>query len=279
MALGFMLLVLVALAVLVSGFKLARDWSGPKRLAAILVSLVSACLFFTFGYDTPALVRLLPAHALPIAGEWQVVFVAWGAGVLLREVTLPLWRRSLLSLALMAVTLLPTWKLVAGQVPPSSELWEGEVCRQTNPSTCGAAAAVTLLHHHGYKSSEAEMIQRCLTRADGTYLGGLYHGVAEKLSGEALQVQVANLTLEDLRAEHVRPAILLVQLTRTVAEREPRYTEQWGWRVGMSHAIVLYGFNDQGNPIIGDPSVGKEVWHLQGLQELWTGKALWLEKK
>ncbi|MGV3754025.1 MAG: cysteine peptidase family C39 domain-containing protein, partial [Verrucomicrobiota bacterium] len=235
--------------------------------------------FFRWAYDSAAVVGLLPPGSLPYAAEWQVLLVALAAGVFLREVTLPFWRRGLLSLGLVVVSLLPVIRMVAGAAPPSEEKWSGEVCRQTHPATCSAAAAATLLRQHRFTASEREMIELCFTRKDGTSLGGLMRGLAVKVRDSEMQVKTAALKPEDLKQRKTYPLILSMNLRQEVADRELRYENQWGWAVGQSHAVVLFGFTPEGEPIIGDPSVGKEVWSSKGLEELWTGAAVWLVEK
>lgn len=274
---GLFTLFLVAIAAIFCGYRLARGWSQSWLMTGVMVFLLSGVAFFQWAYDAVVLVSLFPPAMLPFAIEWQVPLVAMSAGIFLRETKLPFSRRLVLGLLLVIVSLLPVVRMVAGVTPLSRNVWNGEVCRQTNPSTCSAAAAATLLKRHGITTSEAEMIDLCFTRKDGTSVGGLVHGLNVKAKLVGKTVKVASLKLEDLKSPAHLPAILIVSLQQEVADREPRYEEQWGWTVEFSHAIVLFGFTSEGNPIIGDPSVGKEVWGIKGLEELWTGKAVWLE--
>ncbi len=276
---GISMLGLLAVVAVLLCFRAAQAWSRSQRMAGVMVFLLIGLGFFRWAYDSAAVVALLPPGWLPYAAEWQVLLVALAAGVFLREVTLPLWRRGLLSLGLVAVSLLPVIRMVAGAAPPSAEKWSGDVCRQTHPATCSAAAAATLLRQHGYTTSEREMIELCFTRKDGTSLGGLVRGLAEKVRDREFQVKAASLKLEDLKQGKTCPLILIMNLRQEVADRELRYENQWGWAVGQSHAVVLFGFTPEGEPIIGDPSVGKEVWSSKGLEELWTGAAVWLVEK
>lgn len=274
---GLAMLVLSAAVAFFLGYRMARDWSRNARMIGVMVAIVVGFCFFRFAYDSIRIVALFPSGLLPFAAEWQVPFVAVGAGIFLREVTLPRWRRGLLSLMLVVVSLLPVVRMVAATAPRSKNVWSGPVCRQTNPSTCSAAAAATLLRHHGIKATEAEMIDLCFTRRDGTSLGGLARGLRVKAPDKS--VKMGSLTLTDLRERIQKPTILIVGLTAEAAEREPRYERQWGWAVGLRHAVVCFGFTQDGNPIIGDPSVGREVWSERGLMDLWTGTAVWLEAK
>lgn len=275
--LGISILVLTTIVAVFCGYRIARGWSQSWLMTGVMVFLLSGVAFFQWAYDAVALVSLFPPAMLPFAIEWQVPLVALCAGIFLRETKLPFSRRLVLGLLLVIVSLLPVVRMVAGVTPRSRNVWNGEVCRQTNPSTCSAAAAATLLKRHGITTSEAEMIDLCFTRKDGTSVGGLLRGVEAKAKPSGKEVKVASLKLANLKDPSQLPAILIVSLRQEVADRELRYENQWGWAVGLSHAVVLFGFTGEGNPIIGDPSVGKEVWNIKGLEELWTGTAVWLE--
>jgi hypothetical protein len=275
---GITTLILVTVAAALTGYRMALGWSQSWRMTGVTVFLLLGVAFFQWVYDSVAVVALFPPSMLPFAAEWQVPLVALCAGIFLRETKLPFWRRVVLGLLLVSVSLLPVIRMVTGKAPRSRNVWNGEVCRQTNPSTCSAAAAATLLQQYGIATSEAEMIDLCFTRKDGTSVGGLVHGLNVKTKPGGRTAKVASLKLADLKEPSRLPAILIVSLRQEVADRELRYENQWGWAVGLSHAVVLFGFTGEGNPIIGDPSVGKEVWNIKGLEELWTGTAVWLEK-
>ncbi|MFN7139578.1 MAG: cysteine peptidase family C39 domain-containing protein [Limisphaerales bacterium] len=46
--------------------------------------------------------------------------------------------------------------------------WEGEVCLQTTPSTCGPASAATIMHQFGSKISERELAVESFSSTSGT---------------------------------------------------------------------------------------------------------------
>lgn len=276
---GILMLMVVMIAAVLVGYRMARGWSQSWRMVGVMVFLLLGVAFFQWAYDSVPVLALFPASLLPFAAEWQVPLVALSVGVFLREPKLPFARRAVLGLLLVSVSLFPVIRMVTGKTPRSRNVWEEDVCRQTNPATCSAASAATLLRHYGITSTEGEMIDLCYTRKDGTSVGGLAHGLDAKAQASGKTVKVASLKLEDLKEASRLPAILVVSLRREVAEREPRYEKQWGWSVGFSHAVVLFGFTPEGNPIIGDPSVGKEIWNIEGLKELWTGTAEWLEPR
>ncbi len=84
--------------------------------------------------------------------------------------------------------------------------------------------------------------------------------------------------LAHLRTNVAIPVILYVKLSQQVPEEDPRYSRDWGWRVGVPHTVVLFRF--AGNDLIdmGDPGVGREFWDTQALKDLWHGLYVALEK-
>jgi len=77
--------------------------------------------------------------------------------------------------------------------------WENDVCRQSVPFTCTAAAGATLLRSLGVSSSEDEVAILSGTDPRGTDLLGLAAGVRSKLDS-AMTVRAAVLDVEDLRS-------------------------------------------------------------------------------
>jgi len=46
--------------------------------------------------------------------------------------------------------------------------WNGAVCKQSKGYSCGAASAVTILHHYGIEATEKEIAEECFTYSGGT---------------------------------------------------------------------------------------------------------------
>ena len=122
------------------------------------------------------------------------------------------------------------------------------------------------------------MAQLCLTSKRGTRLHGLYRGLRIKTQTTHLRVAVRSTGLAHLRTNVAIPVILYVKLSQQVPEEDPRYSRDWGWRVGVPHTVVLFRF--AGNDLIdmGDPGVGREFWDTQALKDLWHGLYVALEK-
>jgi hypothetical protein len=62
-------------------------------------------------------------------------------------------------------------------------------------------------------------------------------------------------------------------------DADPRYARDWGWTPGTRHNVVFFGYAPNGNPIIGDPAVGREQWSPAALDKLWHGHGLRLVQK
>lgn len=147
------------------------------------------------------------------------------------------------------------------------------VCIQTTNKTCSAAAAATLLVSLGYEATEQEMAELCLTKSGTTWLG-LYHGLSTKLFRTGYRVEFFEGDLSSLPLLlGGRPVLLCCQLDPAVADEVPIYVTKGGWVPGVAHTVVYFG-RFQNQHVIGDPSVGYEVWGDQDLQVLWTGEGL-----
>lgn len=90
------------------------------------------------------------------------------------------------------------------------------------------------------------------------------------------QVEVICTDIDSVRTSVSLPALAILKLTRHVSNREPRYAQKWHWTIGVSHAVVLFGFPTQNQVAIGDPRFGRETWNLQGFCDLWQGELICL---
>jgi hypothetical protein len=92
-------------------------------------------------------------------------------------------------------------------------------------------------------------------------------------------VETGSTNLTKLRKNVSIPAILNVELTRHVANTDPRYAKEWGWKLGIPHTVVLFGIDSNQRVDIGDPGVGREFWDVQALRDLWHGEYITLKRK
>ena len=175
---------------------------------------------------------------------------------------------AILQMVAMVVVLFP----LSGSAPQCGNLWRDGVCLQTTRSTCSAASAATLLELHGIHATEQEMAELCLTRR-GTNWMGLYRGLKKKTAGTDWDVEVFTGTADDLRLLNT-PAILSVGLAQD-SQADSIYQTELGWRPGMRHSVVLFGFVtdlvDIGEPT---PDAGRERWTGSDLQAVYLGQGM-----
>lgn len=154
------------------------------------------------------------------------------------------------------------------------------VVLQSAPSSCGAAAAATLLRALALDpaATEAELAPRCRTDPRrGTSDLGLFRGL--RLSAPERAVRFAWPGLDGLRARRT-PCLVFVGLddgAATTPERRAALRDAAGWSEGVSHAVVFYelGRDAEGDCVwIGDPRIGRERWPLADFVALWGGMAL-----
>ncbi len=256
--------------------RVAREWSGGRRVLVLAATVGAIAVFSLFVYDRLMLARVLPVSSVVVLGNVVpllaavVVALVWtvpGPGKLRRVV-------------LLAMLLLATGRMLyrplMGEKPLCGDAWEDEVCMQTTEATCGAAAAATLLSHYGVDATESEMVDLCLTR-QGTLRLGLYRGLRLKSPADR-RVEVIRGDLGTLRSKATEPMVIFVGLRRG-QKADPRYARDWGWTPGLRHAVVLFGFTDDGMIDIGDPTHGREKWKVEALDVLWDGYGIRLSPR
>ncbi len=117
---------------------------------------------------------------------------------------------------------------------------------------------------------EREMADLCLTSAEGTTLYGLCRGLRLKTRGTPRRVKLASGGADVLRTLEL-PALVHVTLTHEMDERDPRYARDWGWIVGVTHTVIVFGFVEEGGVElveVGDPAIGRERWEARSLADL-----------
>jgi predicted double-glycine peptidase len=250
----------------------------PKTVAALAVLACAFIVSFALVlHDNLLLARLLPFSAVIILGNWLPPGVCFLAGVAWRRMSGPAARKAVLLLPLMLLCAYQSHGWLPADPPPLDDRWKEGVCRQTSSASCSAAAAATLLRAHGIDAGEAEMARLCLTRPSGTSMLGLYRGLKLKCTDAGWEVQPFRADVDGLRRES-GPVILSVRLDAG-PEIDPRYARDWGWAPGVAHTVVLFGFDADGKPQIGDPAVGRERWSARDLRALWHGDAIRLVRR
>ncbi len=239
---------------------------------AVTVGLYAAYCVFLFG--ELALTRLLPMPNVIVLSNWLLPGAAFLAGLLYRRREVAAWRRRVLAGALVLGGACSIGDPLLTDPPQAGTGSTGSsVCRQTTHASCSPCAAVTLLHMYGIRSTEAEMMQLCLTERLGTRDLGLFRGLKLKTQGTVWDVEPFRGATDDLRDPAHQPAVLLVRLDRS-SEAARKYQERSGWLPGVGHAVVLLGMTHDGHWIVGDPAVGIEHWTNEDLRVLWHGKGI-----
>lgn len=128
------------------------------------------------------------------------------------------------------------------RLPDSPNAATDGVCRQSTPSTCGPASAVTLAKQAGIELDEHQLARECFTSERGTENWYL----ARALQRHGLKAQFVKLPPDADELPH--PAIAGVVLSH-----------------GTGHFIPILG-RDGTNYIIGDPMQGREVKSLAELR-------------
>ena len=267
---SFIMLAICSLLFIV-GLKSTQHRS--KRLGNLVGILV---LLLTIGYivflwDHAILTKLIPYSNVIILGNWFPIGAAILSGIAcgrLREFKV---RQAVTAIPMLIAGAIGLFWPMLGSPPECGGEWEGDNCLQTAQTSCMAAASATLLRNYGVESTEKEMARLCFTRRGTNWLG-LYHGLSIKLEPVGLGPFLFDESIEDLIA-HRAPQIISVGLTKENAERYPQYNVDWGWIVGVKHAVVLMEV-DGDKVQIADPAVGLETWSLEDLRLLWDGRGV-----
>lgn len=274
--LGILLSAVVSLALFGLGLWLGRR--GPSLGITLLMAVVAGLLmaYAVCVVDNIALARWLPFSNLIIVGNLSLPLAGLLAGLGARRLPGPWWRRAVLLVPLVAVSLVKAYRPLLVETPAVQHRWSMGICRQTNNATCTPAAAATLLATHRIRSDEREMAELCLTSERGTTMWGLYRGLKRKTAATELDVRPVTGDLPALRAASADGPVLISVGLRRGQEADPRYANVWGWMPGTMHTVVLLRFLPNDRVLIADPKVGVELWDLEALQTLWHGQGVQL---
>ncbi|QDT01935.1 hypothetical protein K227x_03050 [Rubripirellula lacrimiformis] len=259
----------------------AYSTRGQRTMLCLTLAVLAGVMFLFYGSGQLLWARWIPSSAAIIYSNVTSLLAAAAAGWAMRLGGMPRWRRMILAsmLAVMCLAAL-TWPLLAIAIRPApqgSDQWNGAVAMQSSWATCSPAAAATLLRLNEIPVSEADLIPLCLTDRDGTPTLGLYRGLKIMSDRHDCDVEVVTQTVDQLLQSDDWPVYLAVRLPYGVEDR--RYVEQWGWIPGMGHSVVLMGKQQPDIFVVGDPSVGAELWTEADLRQLWHGDGLRIRRR
>jgi hypothetical protein len=268
----------VALGAAAVTLRLTR--SASRRALTLLAAgaVVFVVLHALFLQDSLWLAEVFPFANLIVVGNWVPVAVAVLAAAVWRDVRRPVHRRGIAIGVLILGASYLVYEPLIGPRPACRNLWYRDVCTQSSFVTCSPAAGATLLRWYGIPATEGEMARLSLTTWRGTPRLGLYRGLSLKAAAAGLRPQPVRGGLAALRQVSPEPVLLFVGLRRG-QRADPRYEQEWGWKPGASHTVVLFRFLPGGWIEVGDPAAGREKWRTEALQVLWHGEALKLVRR
>jgi hypothetical protein len=217
----------------------------------------------------------LPLSNLIVIGNWLPLAAAFVAGLAWRLIPGGVLRRGWPVLILLGLGAFAAIQPLVGEPPECHDHWDHDgICRQTGDKSCSAACAATILSMHGISATEKEMVELCLTRS-GTMWQGMYRGLKLKTRGTPYDVCVFSGSISDLRQMTPGALILATGLERGT-DVDPIYQEQWGWRPGELHTVLIFDFVENNRVEMADPDVGREQWTVEDLRILYRGRGMYL---
>lgn len=271
---GLAVLCLLSGAIFECGFRLARG--GRRWISATLFCLASAIAAGAWLHGQLHVARILPFSNVILVGNWLPLAAAMLMGGIAAVRQMPAGRRIVLAGMLGTVAWYTVVEDLSAPAPPVGppRFWQG-FCLQSTPASCSPCCAAALLMDHEIQATEAEMVKLCLSRFDGTPELGLYRGLKLKTRGTPWDVEIVSGDFESLRQPGGAPAIVFVNAGDDGLEGVPI---AWFFR-RQSHAVVIYGFDGNGNAAVGDPGVGRGRWKADQLRHRWCGTGLRLVRR
>lgn len=275
---GLAVLLLESVVAFLVATRFPRVSSKRQGLALMLTTGAATILYGWLLRDSVLLVRCLPFSNLPVVGNWYPIAASVLAGLAWRHTPGSRVRRGWPVVGLAVVGTFAALQPLLGRVPACGNRWDRQgICRQTTPYTCTPACAATVLKMHGIPATEQEMAELCLTRR-GTTWQGLYRGLRLKTANTPFEVEVLSGSADSLRRLTPDCMILTVGLPYG-AKVDPIYEQQYSWKRGTMHTVLLFDFAANNRVDMGDPDVGKEQWTVDDLRVLFRGRGLRLRRR
>jgi hypothetical protein len=254
----------------------------PRYIDDIIALLVVVAIFgyIRFVWYNPRLVSWLPFSNLIIVGNWFPIAAGVLGGLAWRRMPGRVYRKSIVVGALAGTSLYSLVCPLLGDLPQCLDVWRDGICVQTTARTCTPACAATLLRSHGIEATEREMAELCLTREGTTWLG-LYRCLKAKTKGTPWDVEVMSCDSETILLDRQHPMILSVGLPSVVPGSMQLAMNEWGWKRGIGHSVIMLPNRNRTAVRIIDPTpgVGYENWAVNDIQYLFRGTAVRLVKR
>lgn len=277
--LGIAVVVVACFAAYFATTRIAREWRPRERNVLGVVVLALIVLYIVHVWDNPSLAAWLPFANLIVIGNWLPVAASVLAALAWCDRRYSMRRRCVPVLSLTGVAGYSLLAPLLGDAPACYDRWDKHgFCVQTAPSTCGAACAATLLRMHGIDTTEAEMANLCLTR-EGTTWKGLYRGLKLMTEGTPWDVEVIHggpMNIDQLPG----PALICVGL-ETGNQESRLYEQEFGLMPGRTHSVILLSIVRNDCVWVADPApdVGKEVWTMEMLRDVWQQPSMRLVQR
>jgi hypothetical protein len=275
--LAMAIVTILSCASLAAMVRITRTWSTRRMYVVTLVGFVWLVVYVRYVVDSPAVARVMPISSAIVMGNWSPIIAAALAGIVWRAMDCGMVRPAVTLVPLVVLSFISAWWPVFAARPATFERRSGTVHLQSTNMTCSPAAAASLLTAYGIPATEAEMVHMCLTTRDGTPTLGLYRGLKLKAAQYNYDVEFITADLNELRV--LSDPVVLTCGIEAGQKVDERYKNEWGWKPGVHHSVVLYRYVSDSQIEIGDPAVGPETWRLDGLRTLWRGEAIRLVKR
>jgi hypothetical protein len=124
------------------------------------------------------------------------------------------------------------------------------------------------------------MSKLCLTREGTTWLG-LYRGLKVKTQGTPWDVEVISCNADQLLFNRHHSMILSVGLPPTGPGSQQLAMNEWGWKRGIGHSVIMLRYVRRSGVRVIDPTpgVGYEDWAFGDVRYLFRGTAIRLVKR
>ena len=213
----------------------------PIALTATLSSIPAASFALYYTHLFPETAWYFQFRSIR-ATEFLLVLLGVAGGSVAS--LLPRMVRILPLAGVVASSVAPFLKPFIGPIPAGTlrDTWDGEVCLQSTPSTCGAASTATILKHLGHDATESELAAEAHSYNRGTE--AWYLARAIRARGFDVDFEIA----PGFHPEPGLPAVVGVGLG------------------SIGHFIPILG-QEGDHFIVGDPLHGREFLTLEELQQ------------